>query len=141
MIKKENSRKQFFDKLEKRMAKNKNIWLLYIDLGYFFIEKIQKRFPDRCINTGCIEQCAIGIGCGLALAGKKVYIYSASTFLIFRALEQIRNDIGYQGLDVTLVGHAGISYNFLGHTHLPQNNEDIKVLKAIGKKIKYIKLT
>jgi len=132
------TRTQFVNSLLRKMAKNKNIWLLYIDLGFGFLEKIAKRFPDRCINTGLIEQSAVGIACGLAMMGKKVYVYSTSTFLIFRPLEQIRNDIG--NLDITLVGTAGKQYNFLGSTHIIKDNEDIKVLKIINKKIKYIRL-
>lgn len=122
-------RKVFAKTLKQLMKQDESIWLLYIDLGFSFIEKIQKRFPDRCRNVGCIEQSAVGIACGLALAGKKPYVYSATNFLILRALEQVRNDVCYQNLDVKLVGYAGQSYNFLGYSHLPKNKEDVAMLK------------
>jgi len=134
------TRKQFVSSLIKKAEKDKNLWLLTGDLGYGFLHEFAEKFPDRFINTGIIEQSMIGIACGLAIAGKKPYVYSTSTFLLFRPLEQIRNDIGYQGLDVTLVGTAGVQYNFLGHTHVIKNDEDIKILKVINKKIKYIRL-
>lgn len=133
------TRKQFVDWLEKKMERDKTIWLLFIDLGFGFLERIQKRFPERVLNTGCIEQSAIGIGCGLALAKKKVFIYSTATFLLFRAFEQIRNDIAYQKLDVVLVGTIGKQYNFLGYTHKIQKNEDLAVLSVLPK-VKYIQL-
>ena len=124
-------RKTFAKTLEELMAKDNSVWLLYIDLGFNFLEDIQKKFPERCINTGVIEQSAIGIACGLALAGKKPYVYSASNFLIFRAFEFVRNDVAYQNLDVKLVGFAGQSYNFLGYSHLPKNKEDVAMLKKL----------
>lgn len=117
--------------LIKLAEKDKDIFLLTGDLGFSFFEPFAKKFPDRFMNCGIIEQSMVGIACGLALAGKKPYVYSASTFLIFRAFEQIRNDVCYQNLNVKLIGFAGQSYNFLGYSHLPQNEEDIKILKVL----------
>jgi transketolase len=134
------TRKQFVNSLIKKARKDKDIILLTGDLGFSFFEPFYKEFPDRFINCGVIEQSMIGIACGLALAGKKPYVYSTATFLIFRALEQIRNDIGYQKLKVVLVG-ASKQLHFLGYTHSIRDDEDLKVLEAIGGKIKYIRLT
>jgi transketolase len=134
------TRKQFVNWLIKKAEKDEKICLLTGDLGFGFLHEFADKFPKRFLNCGVIEQSMIGIACGLAIAGYKPFVYSTSTFLIFRALEQIRNDIGYQGLDVTLVGTAGPQYNFLGYTHVIQNDEDFKILKAINKKIKYIRL-
>ena len=122
-------RKLFIDKLIKLARKDKDIYLLTGDLGYNFIEPFAKEFPDRFINCGVIEQSMIGIACGLSDMGKKPWVYSASTFLIFRPLEQIRNDVCYGNRNVKLVGFAGISYNWLGHSHLPRDKEDVKILK------------
>jgi len=115
--------------LIKLARKDKDIYLLAGDLGYNFFEVFAYEFPDRFINCGVIEQSMIGIACGLADMGKKPYVYSASNFLIFRGCEQIRNDICYGNRNVKLVGFAGKNYNFLGHSHLPQNEEDVKILK------------
>lgn len=118
--------------------RDSKVYLLTGDLGYGFLHEFKEKFPDRFINCGIAEQSMIGIACGLAKEYKRPFVYSTSTFLIFRALEQIRNDI--QDLDVTLVGTAGPQYNFLGKTHIIQKDEDIKTLKAIGSKVKYIRL-
>jgi len=133
------TREQFCNWLIKKAEKDKKVWLLAGDLGYGFLHKFAEKFPDRFINCGIIEQSMVGIACGLALMGKKVYVYSTSTFLIFRALEQIRDDIFHQKLDVTLVGTAGPQYNFLGYTHVIQDNEDYKILKVIDKQLKFLK--
>jgi transketolase len=122
-------RKKFISELIKIAKKDKKVILLTGDLGFNFIEPFAKLYPDRFINCGVIEQSMVGIACGLADMGMKPYVYSASTFLIFRALEQVRNDVCYENRNVKLVGFAGKNYNFLGHSHLPQNDEDIKMLK------------
>lgn len=121
-------RELFVNWLIKKAEKDKKIVLLYIDLGFSFLEPFIKKFPNRAINTGCIEQSAIGIAGGLASESFKPYVYSASTFLLFRAYEQIRNDLAYQNLNVKLIGYTGEKGNFLGHTHHIQNQEDKNVL-------------
>jgi len=134
-------REKFWQWIEKKIEKDKNVWLLCIDLGFPWLNKLQKKFPERCINTGLIEQSAIGIAVGLALSGEKVYIYSTSTFLIYRAFEQIRNDIINQGIkNIWLVGTAGKQYNFLGYTHIAKNKEEVKILKILTKNPNYIRL-
>lgn len=122
-------RKAFANSLIKLAEKDEDIMLLAGDLGFNFFETFARKFPKQFINCGVIEQSMIGIAAGLALAGKKPYVYSASTFLLFRALEQIRNDICYQNLNVKLIGFAGLSYNFLGYTHQPQDEEDVRILE------------
>lgn len=124
-------RKHFTNFLIEIAEIDKDIFLLTGDLGYSFFEPFAQKFPERFINCGVIEQSMIGIACGLALAGKKPYVYSASTFLIFRALEQIRNDVCYQNLNVKLIGFAGKSYNFLGYSHLPQDSEDETIMMVL----------
>jgi len=121
-------RQAFANSLIKLAEKNKDIILLTGDLGYSFFEPFIKKFPKQFLNCGVLEQSMVGIAVGLALAGKKPYVYSTSTFLVFRAAEQIRNDICYQNNNVKLVGTAGKQWNFLGYTHIPADKEDIKVL-------------
>lgn len=109
---------------------DKDIWLLTADLGYSFLEKFQHAFPDRFINVGVAEQNMISIAAGLALCGKKVFVYSIINFLIFRALEQIRNDVCYHNLAVCMVGvGAGYSYRAAGYSHY--GVEDVGVTKGL----------
>lgn len=124
-------RKTFVSWLIKKAEKDDKIRLLYVDLGFSFLESFIKKFPDRAINTGCIEQSAVGIACGLSIAGLKPYIYSASTFLLFRAYEQVRNDVAYQKRNVKLIGYTGEKDNFLGYTHHIKDSEDLNLLSAL----------
>jgi transketolase len=102
--------------------KDKDIILLVGDLGYNFVEPFKRRFPKRFINCGIIEQSMVGIACGLALTGKKPYVYSGTNFLLFRAYEQIRNDMCYNNVNVKLIGTS--ASQFLGFTHHLEGKEN-----------------
>jgi len=94
---------------------DKDVILITGDLGYSFCEEYAERFPKQFLNVGCIEQSMIGIAAGMALAGKKPYVYSNAIFLLMRAYEQVRDDIAYNNLDVKLIGTG--AGGFLGFTH------------------------
>ena len=74
-------------------------FILTGDLGFRSL-RFQKEFPCSISNVGVAEQNLISIAAGLAMSGKKVFVYSISTFLTMRPLEQIRNDLCYQNLPV-----------------------------------------
>ena len=72
----------FIKKLIKRAKTNKKVFLLTGDLGYNCFEAFKKEFPDRFINVGVAENNMMGIGTGLALSGKEVYLYSIIHLLV-----------------------------------------------------------
>jgi len=112
------------------MRQDKSIYFLTGDLGYSVLEDIEKEFQSRFINVGIAEQNLIGIASGLALSGKKVYVYSIIPFITMRCFEQIRNDICYHNLNVTILGvGAGLSYGILWPTHFAL--EDIAILNVL----------
>ena len=87
-------------------------------------------YPDRFINAGIAEQNMIGIAAGLASEGKTVFCTSFSTFISMRSCEQVRNHLGYMGLNVKLVGlAAGFATGVLGYSHY--GLEDIAIMRAI----------
>ena len=100
------------------------------DLGYNALEDIAARLGDRFINAGVAEQNMIGMSAGIALAGYRPWVYSIATFLTYRCLEQIRNDICLHNLPVRLVGNGGgYTYGIMGSTH--HAVEDLAVVKAL----------
>ncbi len=119
-------RKPFFKKMCELAEKDKDVILLVGDLGYSFMEEYAEKYPDQFINMGIAEQNMIGVACGLALAGKKPFVYSGACFLLFRPYEQVRDDVCYNDLPVRLVA-TGAS-QFLGFSHNLAWNEDIQVL-------------
>ena len=109
---------------------NKNIMFLTADLGYSVIENFQKELPEQIINVGISEQNMIGVAAGLALSGKKVFVYSIAPFVTLRCLEQIKVDVCYQNLDVTIIGvGGGYAYGNLGVTH--HSIEDLGVMRSL----------
>jgi transketolase len=108
----------FIEELILATEKNNNIILLVNDLGFGVIEKFRNKFPNNLINAGISEQSMIGYASGLAAAGKHVFIYSIANFPTFRCAEQIRNDIDYHNLSVTIVSvGSGVGYGHLGYSH------------------------
>ncbi|MEK7432440.1 MAG: transketolase C-terminal domain-containing protein [Cyanobacteriota bacterium] len=123
-------RKTFIESLVFEAKNNSNIWLLCADLGFSILEPFISNFPERFINVGIAEQNMIGIASGLALSGKKVFVYSIANFVTFRCLEQIRNDICYHNLDITIIGvGAGYSYGVHGYTH--HAIEDVSIMNNL----------
>lgn len=123
-------RKLFVQKLVEFAEQDPNVFLLAGDLGFSVIEPFKEKFQDRFINAGIAEQNMIGVAAGLALTGKKVFVYSIIPFLTMRCFEQIRVDLCYQNLPVVLVGvGAGFVYGHAGCTH--QAIEDIAVMRAL----------
>jgi transketolase len=117
----------FAYELYKQMAKNEQIWLVVGDLGYKAFDYIRRDFPERFINCGASEQAMTGIAAGLALEGKIPFVYSITTFLLYRPFETIRNYINHEKIPVKLIG-GGRDRDYVhdGFSHWAE--EDRKVL-------------
>lgn len=110
--------------------KDDRIALLTGDLGFGVVEKFSSEFPDRFWNCGVAEQSMMSIAAGLAKSGMRPFVYSIANFPTFRCLEQIRNDVCYHNLPVTIVSvGGGLGYGTLGYTH--HGIEDIAALRAL----------
>lgn len=111
-------RTAFIEELTSQARRNPSIFLVVGDLGYSVVEKFADEFPDRFLNAGVAEQNMTGVAAGLASEGYHVFTYSIANFPTFRCLEQIRNDICYHSLPVTIVSvGAGLAYGNLGYSH------------------------
>lgn len=123
-------RNKFIETLMDLAENDTEIILLVPDVGFNFLEKFQKRFPDRFINTGVTEQSTMIMAAGLALSGMKPYVYSMINFVIFRPYEMVRNAVCHHNANVKLFGVKGSEkYKFLGFSHnidmaLPVGNDD-----------------
>lgn len=124
-------RNAYIQTLSALAEQDKDVWLVTGDLGFSVFEDFMKRFPGQYLNAGVSEQNMMGLAAGLALAGKRPFVYSISTFATMRPYEQIRDDICYQNLPVTIVGGgSAFSYSTLGGTHMPL--EDLGIMRMLA---------
>ena len=111
-------RNAFIEELVAQAATHDHIALIVGDLGYSVVEPFADSFPERFINAGVAEQNMTGLAAGMASEGYHVFTYSIANFPTFRCAEQIRNDIDYHKLPVTVVAvGGGLAYGNLGYSH------------------------
>ena len=130
-----NYRKEIGNSILPYFRKDKRLYLLVCDMGFGVTDKLKKEFPDRVINCGVMEQGTVGIAAGMSISGLVPIVYSIVNFLVYRALEQMRNDVVLQGLNVKFIS-TGVNdyFKFLGPSHSCAQ-DDIKLMKLINMKI------
>ena len=122
----------FAETLYKEIKKNKNIILLSADIGNRLFDKIKKDFPKNFLNCGIAEPNMVTFAAGMAKDGFLPICYTITNFLVYKSIEQIRNDAIYNNNKIILVGTgSGLSYNHLGPTH--HSLEDIGLLNNLPK--------
>lgn len=123
-------RNAFIQELVALARQHPQIALVVGDLGYSVIEPFADEFPDRFINAGVAEQNMTGLAAGMASEGYHVFTYSIANFPTFRCAEQIRNDVDYHRLAVTVVAvGGGLAYGALGYSH--HAVQDYALLRAM----------
>jgi len=130
-----NYRKDIVDSLIPYAKRDKRIVLLVCDMGFGVTDNFKKEFPDRIFNMGVMEQGTVGIASGMAMTGLLPVVYSIVNFLVFRAIEQIRNDVVMQNLNVKFIATGVNNYfRFLGMSHCC-DEDDKKIMQLINMRI------
>jgi transketolase len=108
-----------------------NVMVLTADLAFLSgLARFKTSYPDKFMNVGIAEQNMIGIAAGLAKEGNCVFATTYATFITMRSFEQIRHNLGYQNLNVKIIGSsAGLVMGMSGNTHY--SIEDIAIMRAI----------
>jgi len=122
-------RRIFFDYLYKLMGKNKDIYIIFVGLGYPRYKEFKKKFSTRTINTEAAEQTALDIAVGLSMSGKIVFTYTITPFY-WRAAETIRNYISHEQIPVIMCG-AGRDNDYSKEDGYSHDATDIQSLMAI----------
>lgn len=123
-------KKEFVRELEILAKKDKNVVFLTGDLGFNAFESIRDSLGKRFINAGVAEQNMVSVAAGLAFTGLRPWVYSISTFLTLKTVEQVRNDICHLHLPVKMVGFGGgYGYGILGESH--HLLEDLAIYSAL----------
>ncbi len=110
---------------------NENIIVLDADLsGSTKSGDVKKVRPNQHYNMGIAEGNMMAVAAGLAASGNIVFASSFAMFATGRAYEQIRNSIGYTGLNVKIcASHAGLTVGADGASH--QCIEDLSLMRGI----------
>ena len=100
------------------------------DISHFLLRETEQVAPNRFYNIGICEQTIIGMASGMAIEGMSPIVHTIAPFLVERAHEQIKVDLGYQHTEVTIVTVGGTyDYSNLGCTHHCYN--DIALMRSI----------
>ncbi len=124
------SRKAFGEALLELGRKDESIIALDADLSKSTMSILfAKEFPERFIEMGIAEANMIGVGSGLALAGKRPFVCSFACFITGR-YDQIRMSAAYPEAALRIVGtHAGIGIGEDGNSQM--GLEDIGLMRAL----------
>ena len=123
-------RNAFAQELASLAAEDKRIVLLMGDIGNRLFDDYKHRFPERFFNCGVAEANMMSLAAGMAFSGLRPITYTIVPFSTTRCLEQIRVDVCYHHVPVTIVGvGGGLSYASLGGTH--HACEDIAFLRTL----------
>lgn len=94
------------------------------------VKELPPVLGPRFIDTGITEQTMIGMAAGLALRGRTPICHALAPFLIYRAYEFVRTDVGIAHLPVKLSAWiAGFLSDGNGPTH--QAIEDVALMRTI----------
>ncbi len=123
-------RNAFADELLALADADPRVVMLSGDIGNKLFDKFRAAHPERFFNCGVAEANMMGVAAGLAMTGLLPIVYTIAPFATTRCLEQIRTDVCYHDLPVTIVAvGAGLSYAGLGPTH--HACEDIAFMRAL----------
>ena len=130
-----NYRRDIVDSIIPYAKNDKRIILMVCDMGFGVADRFEEEFPDRIFNMGLTEQGTVGIAAGVAMTGLIPVVYSIVNFIAFRALEQVRNDVVMQNLNVKFIATGVNNYfKFLGESHCC-GEDDKKIMQLINMRV------
>jgi transketolase len=104
--------------------------LVLADISADAFAPAMRRHPDRVLNVGIREQLMTGVAGGLALTGLRPYVHSYAPFVVDRAYEQIKLDLGHQDSGAVLVSIGG-SYDGAAEGYTHQSPGDVALLDTL----------
>ena len=126
----DSMRDAFFDGLYDLAIEDRDLIIISADMNANSLNRFKKDLNSQYVDTGIAEQNAFLVASGLALSGKKPYIYAISPFVTSRTHEFAKIEGGLMKLPIKIVGvGAGFSYDESGPTH--HTTEDLSIMRTI----------
>lgn len=100
------------------------------DIGADQLADAARAHPGRVVNVGIREQAMLGVAGGLALTGMRPVVHSYAPFLVERAYEQVKLDLGHQDVGAVLVSTGG-SYDASAEGRTHQAPADVALVQAL----------
>ncbi|WP_030600584.1 transketolase family protein [Streptomyces fulvoviolaceus] len=112
-------RDRFVPVLSRLLDEDPRVAIVLAEIGNVAFAETQRRHPDRVVNVGIREQLLVGAAAGLALTGLRPVVHTFASFLVERPFEQVKLDLGHQGVGAVLVS-AAASFDWPagGYTHM-----------------------
>ena len=110
---------------------DKDIIFITADLGAASLDRFRRDLPDQFIHAGISEQNMVDLASGLALSGKKVFLYAMAPFITARCYEQVKSVLASMNLPVTLLAvGVGLGYDHATLTHF--TTEDVACMRSLN---------
>ena len=123
-------RQRFVDVMTDALDEDPRLALVLADISVRLLGDALARHPDRVLNVGIREQLLVGVAAGLSLAGLRPVAHTYAPFLVERAFEQVKLDLGHQDLGAVLVS-TGASYDEPGYGRTHQAPGDVALLDTL----------
>ena len=127
----EDQRERFYRLIPGLLRENPRLVLVLAEIGAGYLDPAATApVADRVVNVGIREQLMLGVAGGLATTGMRPIVHTFPPFLVERPFEQVKLDLGHQGLSAVLVSPGG-SYGWPagGQTHF--GHRDVALLDTL----------
>jgi transketolase len=119
-------RKRFYERATDALRDDARAAIVLAEIGASELP----RHHERLFNVGIREQLMISVAAGLALEGLRPIAHSYTPFLVERAYEQVKLDLGHQDVGAILVS-TGASYDGASSGRTHQAPADVALLSAL----------
>ncbi|MEJ5946132.1 transketolase [Pseudokineococcus basanitobsidens] len=112
-----DQREAFYGLLPRLLADDDRLVVVLAAVGAGYLD-VPEELAGRVVDVGIREQLLVSTAGGLALTGLRPVVHTFPPFLVERPFEQVKLDLGHQGVGAVLVS-AGGSYGWPagGATH------------------------